>query len=143
MTDSSRPARRRPAPAVMARLLSFTPAPVRYRRDGWTPQRQRVFSLGLAETGCVLAACRRVGKSAEAAYRLSRRPDAAAFRATRAAALRLARWARAINFRDEWQVSESSGSSTSAAAPPPTGPPQPCSAAGKARADIVQRTAFP
>jgi hypothetical protein len=128
----------------MARLLSFTPAPVRYRKDGWTPQRQRAFILGLAETGAVLAACRRVGKSAEAAYRLSRRPDAAAFRAAWETALRLARWARAINFRDEWHVSESSGSSTSADAPPPAiGPPQACSATGKARTNIVPPPAFP
>jgi hypothetical protein len=108
------PAPIRPPPAVMARLLSFTPVPVRYRRDGWTPARQRVFIAALAESGCVLAACRRVGKSAEAAYRLARRPDAAAFRAAWEAALRLARWSRAINFRHGWQSSSSSASSTSA-----------------------------
>lgn len=85
------PALIRPAPAVVARLLSFTPVPVRYRRDGWTPARQRAFIAALAGRGCVLAACRRVGKSAEAFYQLARRPDAASFRAARDAAFRLAR----------------------------------------------------
>jgi hypothetical protein len=98
MTKTSPTPLRRPVPAVMAQLLGFAPVPVRYRRDGWTPARQRAFIAALAETGCVLEACRRVGKSAEAAYRLWRRPDAAAFRDCWAAALRLSRWARAINF---------------------------------------------
>ena len=105
-----------PAPGVMAALLAFTPVPVRYRRDGWTPARQRHFVAALSESGCVLAACRRAGKSAEAYYRLRRRPDAAGFRAACAAAFRLARWARTVNFRREWEVSFSSASSTSARA---------------------------
>ncbi len=106
----------RPAAAVMARLLGFAPVPVRYRRDGWTPARQRQFVAALAGGGCVLAACRRVGQSAEAYYRLRRRPDAAGFRAACASAFRLARWARTVNFRRGWEVSGSSGSSTSAGA---------------------------
>jgi hypothetical protein len=98
----------------MARLLSFTPVPVRHRRDGWTPARQRLFIAALAECGCVLAACRRTGKSAEAAYRIARRPDAASFSAAWDAALRLARQARAAKVRHGWQSSSSSSSSTSA-----------------------------
>lgn len=106
MTDSFSP-RRRPDPAVIDRLLRFSPVPVRYRRDGWTPQRQRAFIATLAGSGCVAGACCHVGKSAEAAYRLARRPDAAAFRAAWEAALRLFRWSRAVNFGHGWQVSGS------------------------------------
>lgn len=101
---------------AMAQLLAFPPVPVRYRRDGWTPARQRRFIAALAECGCVLAACRRVGKSAEAAYRLWRRPDAAGFRAAWDAALRLARQSRASPSAPHWQSSFSSASSTSARA---------------------------
>lgn len=95
----------RPAPDVMARLLAFPPVPVRYRRDGWTPARQRRFIAALAECGCVLEACRRTGKSAEAAYRLWRRPDAAGFRAAWDAALRLSRWSRSSTSGTQWQSS--------------------------------------
>jgi hypothetical protein len=100
----------------MAALLAFAPVPVRYRRDGWTPRRQRRFIAALAESGCVLAACRRAGKSAESAYRLWRRPDAAGFRAAWDAALRLARLARSSPSGARWISSFSSASSTSAPA---------------------------
>ena len=53
--------------------------PVRERRDGWTLARQREFLATLSETGCVSQACVAVNKSAQSAYRLRRRPDAAAF----------------------------------------------------------------
>jgi hypothetical protein len=66
---------------------AFEPVALRYRRDGWTPERQRAFIAALAATGCVLAACRLVGISPEAAYRLCRRADAAGFRAAWDAAL--------------------------------------------------------
>jgi hypothetical protein len=59
---------------------SFDPVPLRYRRDGWTPERQVAFIRYLAECGCVVEACRRVGMSAESAYELARRPDAQSFR---------------------------------------------------------------
>ncbi|HYG28793.1 MAG TPA: hypothetical protein VD887_01110 [Allosphingosinicella sp.] len=58
----------------------FTPVPVRLRADGWTPELQQAFIAALWETRCVVEACRRVGKSPEAAYKLARRPDAESFR---------------------------------------------------------------
>jgi hypothetical protein len=58
----------------------FDPVPLRYRRDGWTPERQVGFIRAIAECGCVAEACRRVGMSAESAYELARRPDAQSFR---------------------------------------------------------------
>jgi hypothetical protein len=59
---------------------SFDPVNLRYRRDGWTPERQVAFIRALAECGCVRDACRRVGMSPESAYELARRPDAQSFR---------------------------------------------------------------
>jgi hypothetical protein len=58
----------------------FDPVQLRYRRDGCTPQRQVDFIRYLAECGCVVEACRRVGLSTEAVYALARRPDAQSFR---------------------------------------------------------------
>jgi hypothetical protein len=58
----------------------FDPVPLRYRRDGCTPQRQVDFIRYLSECGCVVEACRRVGLSTEAVYELARRPDAQSFR---------------------------------------------------------------
>jgi hypothetical protein len=72
----------RPAPdSPSPPLPAFEPVRLRYRRDGWTPDRQRAFIAALACTRCVLSACRLVGISPEAAYKLYRRPDAASFRA--------------------------------------------------------------
>lgn len=59
---------------------AFETVPVRFRRDGWTPERQVAFIRALAECGCVRDACRRVGMSPESAYELARRPDAQSFR---------------------------------------------------------------
>jgi hypothetical protein len=61
--------------------LAFTPAPVRARRDGWTPDRQRKFIQALAAIGAVAAAARAVGKSATAAYALRERAGAESFAA--------------------------------------------------------------
>ena len=72
MSDSPSPRRRVPA---------FTPVPLRYRRDGWTPGRQSDFLGRLAETWCVAAAARHVGKSRESAYRLRDKPGAESFAA--------------------------------------------------------------
>ena len=63
-----------------AAVPDFDPVPLRYRRDGWTPDRQVGFIRALAESGCVAEACRRLGLSAESAYELARRPDAQSFR---------------------------------------------------------------
>ena len=60
--------------------LAFTPVPVRYRHDGWTPRRQIAFIHALAETACVEEACRLVGMSVQSAYALRRRADASLFR---------------------------------------------------------------
>jgi hypothetical protein len=65
----------------------FEPVPARYRRDGWTPARQRAFILALWACRCVLEACRRVGMSGASAYKLYERPDAASFRRAWNAAL--------------------------------------------------------
>ena len=64
-----------PAPGTLPAAV-----PTRRRHDGWTPERQHDFIQALAESGCVEAACRRVGMTASGAYRLRARPDAAIFR---------------------------------------------------------------
>jgi hypothetical protein len=66
---------------------SFTPATLRPRHDGWTAQKQIAFIEALAETACVEEACRRVGMSDSAAYKLRQRPCGAAFRKAWDAAL--------------------------------------------------------
>jgi hypothetical protein len=63
------------------RVPRFTPVPLRYRQDGWTPMRQADFLGALAETWCVAAAARRVDKTREGAYRLREKPGAESFAA--------------------------------------------------------------
>src|SRR5687768_10010983 len=65
----------------------FTPATLRARHDGWTAAKQIAFIEALAETACVEEACRRVGMSDSAAYKLRQRPCGAAFRRAWDAAL--------------------------------------------------------
>lgn len=65
----------------------FTPVPVRYRYDGWVPDKQIGFIEQLADCGCVDEAARAVGMSRAAAYALRRRADAQAFRLAWDAAL--------------------------------------------------------
>lgn len=65
----------------------FDPVPVASRHDGWTPEKQIAFIEALAECGCVLEACRRVGMSPTSAYALRRRVDAQSFRIAWDAAL--------------------------------------------------------
>lgn len=69
---------------------AFTPVPVRARRDGWTPDRQRRFVDALARTGNVQAAALSVGMGRGSAYALRARADAAGFRAAWDGALDLA-----------------------------------------------------
>lgn len=73
----------------------FTPVPLRTRRDGWTPTRQRNFLATLARTGRVVSAAQAVGLSVRSAYKLWHHPQAASFRAAwrqaRAAAFELRR----------------------------------------------------
>lgn len=85
MTDSSSPTPAGREPAAPSGdededAIAFDPVPLRYRHDGWTPDRQLEFIQALADTGCVDEACRAVGMSRNSAYELRRRPDAQAFR---------------------------------------------------------------
>ncbi|HEV7661853.1 MAG TPA: hypothetical protein VGO55_18590 [Allosphingosinicella sp.] len=75
----------------------FTPIPVRYRKDGWTPERQYLYVAALARTGHAGKAARAVGMTEQSAAKLRRRPDAASFNAACAAAFLGARrrWAQA------------------------------------------------
>ena len=66
----------------------FEPAPVRYRRDGWTPEKQREFVEALADTGLIREAAARVGMTEQSVSRLRRRADARAFDLACEAALR-------------------------------------------------------
>ena len=59
----------------------------RWRHDGWTPDRQYAFLLALAQTGCVVEACRAVGKAPASAYRLRRESTSEHFRRAWDAAL--------------------------------------------------------
>jgi hypothetical protein len=61
-------------------FCKFGAIPLRYRHDGWIPDRQLNFIEALADTGCVDQAARAVGMSRNAAYALRRRHDAQAFR---------------------------------------------------------------
>lgn len=65
----------------------FGPVPLRYRHDGWVPDRQLAFIEALTESGCVDEAARAVGMSRNSAYALRRRHDAQAFRLAWDAAL--------------------------------------------------------
>lgn len=95
MSDESHPrADSDGAPAEADGLIgeetAFGPVPVRYRHDGWVPDRQLVFIERLAECGCVDEAAKAVGMSRNAAYALRRRDDAQAFRLAWDAALDIA-----------------------------------------------------
>ena len=59
----------------------------RWRHDGWTPDRQYAFLLALAQSGCVVEACRAVGKAPASAYRLRRESKSDHFRRAWDAAL--------------------------------------------------------
>lgn len=61
--------------------LAFDPVPVKGRRDGWSPERQRGFILRLALSGSVAASAGAVGMSKRSAYTLRARPEAASFAA--------------------------------------------------------------
>ncbi|HEY7810853.1 MAG TPA: hypothetical protein VIA98_10780 [Allosphingosinicella sp.] len=62
-------------------LPAFTPVPLRARRHGWTPERQRAFITALRETRCIAKAAAAVGMARETAYRLRERPGATSFAA--------------------------------------------------------------
>lgn len=71
----------------MSNAPDFTPAAVRPRHDGWTPERQRAFIEALADCGNVSRAAWSVQMTAESAYRLRRHPQAESFRRAWNAAL--------------------------------------------------------
>jgi hypothetical protein len=74
MTDSAAGRRAPPLPA-------FDPVPLRARKDGWTPERQREFIRALVRDRNVGRAARAVGLSRESVYRLRARPGAESFSA--------------------------------------------------------------
>ena len=76
-----------PRPQPLRRLPAFHPVPLASRKDGWTVARQAQLIGFLAETRCVIEACRRVGMGRESAYRLRARPGAAGLAAAWDAAL--------------------------------------------------------
>jgi hypothetical protein len=69
------------SPPPRRRVPAFTPVPLRFRKDGWTPARQSDFLGRLAETWSVTAAARHVGKTRESAYRLRDKEGAQSFAA--------------------------------------------------------------
>jgi hypothetical protein len=75
-------------PTGEAEAYPFDPVPVRHRRDGWTPEKQREFVEALADTGLIREAAARVGMTEQSVSRLRRRPDARAFDLVCEAALR-------------------------------------------------------
>ena len=57
----------------------FDAVPLRYRIDGWTPEKQLEYVEALADTGVARQAAARVGMSEQSASRLRRRPEARSF----------------------------------------------------------------
>lgn len=60
--------------------FAFDHVQLRFRHDGWTPERQERFIEALAATGCVEQAARAVGKTVSSAYALKTRAEARSFR---------------------------------------------------------------
>ncbi len=86
-----------------AALLPAHDVPIRYRTDGFTPDRQRAFLVAIAEGQTVEAACRHVGVAPSSAYALRQRAAGASFAlGWRAASLHArerlasAMWSRAL-----------------------------------------------
>ena len=69
--------------------LDFDPVPLRFRRDGWTPEKQREYVEALADTGVARQAAARVGMSETSVNRLRRRPEARSFDRSCDGAMRL------------------------------------------------------
>lgn len=77
-----------PPPPEPEDPFPFDPVPsASNRRDGWTPERQRVFIAALAKIGLVSAAAKAAGMSRKSAYALLERagPDGSFARAWAAA----------------------------------------------------------
>ena len=71
--------------------FDFTPVPVRARRDGWTPERQRAFIRYLAAGAGPSEAAQAVGKTKQSVFALRDRAGAESFCAAWAAAAAFAR----------------------------------------------------
>ncbi len=69
-----------PAGTSSSREITFQPVALRYRHDGWTPERQIAFIEKLADCGSISAACKHVGMSRESVRQLRRRPCGRTFR---------------------------------------------------------------
>lgn len=65
--------------ASLAASLGFAPVPVRFRRDGWTVERQLVYLAALAAGDRGSEAAARVGMTQQSAGKLLRRAGASAF----------------------------------------------------------------
>ncbi|MES2443614.1 MAG: hypothetical protein V4574_12355 [Pseudomonadota bacterium] len=87
MSKQSDPSALARAAGAPERPFRFEPVGRRGRHDGWTPEKQVAFIDALAECGCVVEACARIGMSPSSAYALRRSPDAISFRAAWEAAL--------------------------------------------------------
>lgn len=86
-------------PVAAEDRLAFEPAPLRFRRDGLTPARQREFVEALADCGIIREAAARIGVSEQAIARVRRRSDAREFdRACEAAQMFGARALRSIAY---------------------------------------------
>lgn len=68
-----------PFPPAPGSAPAFEPAPLRYRRDGLTPAKQREYVEALADTGVARAASARIGITEQAINRVRRRADARGF----------------------------------------------------------------
>lgn len=79
MTNSHAPASPVLPADALGDLLDFTPVPLRYRSDGWTPERQRLYVVALARWGNGRRAAAHVDMSEQSAARLRARPEGASF----------------------------------------------------------------
>jgi hypothetical protein len=69
----------RPPATNAADILDFEPVDLRYRVDGFTPEKQRAYVEAYADTGVARHAAALVGISEQSVARLRRRPEARGF----------------------------------------------------------------
>jgi catechol 2,3-dioxygenase-like lactoylglutathione lyase family enzyme len=121
--------------------LAFEPVPVRHRRDGWTPERQRLYVAALARWGSGRRAAAAVGLSEQTAARLRLRPGAGSFRRACEAAYTLAKRRRRSHVSSPTgdELSETSEPSAPASNLPPPVDLRP--AAAQKRAAVTQSLA--
>ena len=82
-----------------AEASAFDPIPLRYRRDGLTPEKQRAYVEALADCGVAREAAARIQVSEQAVNRARRRADAKSFDLACEGAVRFAaRQVRSIAF---------------------------------------------